>query len=59
MPNKKAKTATITVTDYGDAQVNRLARSVEAIEAMEKDERMAAFNYLKSRYRSEWPSDML
>lgn len=54
----KKKTTTQTIPDYGDAQVNRLAHTVAALEGMDAAERLAAFSYLKSRYRSEWPSDM-
>lgn len=54
----KKKTITQTVTDYGEESVNRLARMVEALTAMDANERSAALNYLKSRFRSDWPSDL-
>jgi hypothetical protein len=54
----KRKRITQTVVDYEEESVNRLARMVEALNAMDQNERSAALNYLKSRFRSDWPSDL-
>jgi hypothetical protein len=40
----------------GDVWIGRLSDLLKVVDAMEKDEREAAFAFLKSRYYSEWPS---
>jgi hypothetical protein len=41
----------------GDVWIARLADLLRTIDAMEDDERAAAFNFLKSKYSSNWPRD--
>lgn len=37
--------------------IGRLTDLLKIVSAMEPDERSAAFSFLKSKYRGEWPSD--
>lgn len=38
--------------------LDRLATVDNAVNAMVPEERAAAFQWLKSKYRAEWPSDL-
>jgi hypothetical protein len=37
--------------------IGRLRELLIVVAAMDKDERAAAFSFLKSKYRQEWPSE--
>lgn len=37
--------------------IDRLSELLKVVAAMESDERSAAFAFLKSKFRGEWPSD--
>ena len=47
----------IKIKDYGDPWINRLAVVDATVAAMEPAERLAVLNWLKSKFRSEWPSE--
>lgn len=40
-----------------DQWIERLGVVLRAVDQMEQTERSAAFAFLKSRYRGDWPSD--
>lgn len=48
---------TITVTDYADPEINRLAVALHALADMTEEERGRAFSYFKRKFSAEWPSD--
>lgn len=53
----KKKTQKLEVADYGHHDINRLAVIVDRLEVMDKTERFRTFQYLKSRYGADWPTD--
>jgi hypothetical protein len=40
-----------------DVWIDRLGSLLKIVAAMEKDERSAAFAFLKSKFNGEWPRD--
>jgi hypothetical protein len=40
-----------------DVWIERLGDLLKVVAAMEPDERSAAFAFLKSKFREQWPSD--
>lgn len=38
-----------------DVWIGRLSELLRIVAAMDQDERAAAFSFLRSKYRSEWP----
>lgn len=50
-------TLRVSLQDFGDAKLNRLAMAGAAFDKMEKGERERALRYFKSKYSAEWPSD--
>lgn len=55
--SKRQKMQRVEVPDYGHQDINRLAVIVAQLEAMDKTERFRTFQYLKSRYGTDWPTD--
>jgi hypothetical protein len=56
---KMAKTAEPMIKEKVEADVwiERLTSLLRVVDAMDQDERRASLAFLKSKYRSEWPSD--
>lgn len=46
----------IKATVPAEIWIARLTELLKTVDAMESDERSAAFNFLKSKYYKEWPS---
>lgn len=40
-----------------DQWIPRLTTLLQTVDAMDQDERAAAFSFLKSKYREQWPSE--
>ena len=54
---KNTETAFVKDAFPADVWIGRLSDLLKVVSAMEKDERSAAFTFLKSKFNSEWPSD--
>lgn len=51
------KLRTISVPDYGDEEINRLAETDLALGKMTGEERARALRWFKAKYPADWPSD--
>lgn len=59
MLKKVAPNAAIATSNAipADAWIERLSSLLKVVAAMEKDERSAAFAFMKSKFNGEWPRD--
>lgn len=54
---KQTKQPPVAVTTKGPEQwIERLTATLRTVDAMDSDERAAAFRFMKSKYSKEWPS---